>query len=161
IVLEPAFDWARGDRNESFNVAMICSNCEHVKIYIGERLAAEADPDRQTFPNLKYPPFVVNLRPAVGRGWGDLKIEGYIAGQKVMTKMMSGRGADAQLLMEPDDRELIGDGIDATRVVMKVTDEFGAVRPFANAAISFTLEGPGEIIGDNPFGLFGGVGAIW
>ena len=35
IVLEPAFDWSRGDRNESFNVAMVCSNCEHLKIYIG------------------------------------------------------------------------------------------------------------------------------
>jgi beta-galactosidase len=30
IVLEPAFDWARGDRNESFNVAMVSSNCEHI-----------------------------------------------------------------------------------------------------------------------------------
>jgi beta-galactosidase len=38
IVLEPAFDWARGDRNESFNVAMVCSNCEHIKIYIGNRV---------------------------------------------------------------------------------------------------------------------------
>jgi beta-galactosidase len=161
IVLEPAFDWSRGDRNESFNVAMICSNCEHVKIYIGDRLAAEADPDRQTFPHLAYPPFVVNIRQAIGRGWGDLKIEGYIGGQRVITKMMSGRGADRQLLVEPDDHELLGDGIDATRVVIKVTDEFGAVRPFANAAIAFAIEGPGEIIGDNPFGLFGGVGAVW
>src|SRR6266487_2813829 len=37
IVLEPAFDWSRGDRNESFNVAVVCSNCERVKIYMGER----------------------------------------------------------------------------------------------------------------------------
>jgi len=56
---------------------------------------------------------------------------------------------------------LIGDGIDATRVVLKVTDEFGAVRPFANAAISLSLQGPAEIIGENPFALFGGVGAVW
>ena len=48
-----------------------------------------------------------------------------------------------------------------TRVVLKVTDEFGAIRPFANAAIALTLEGPGEIVGENPFSLFGGVGAIW
>lgn len=161
IVLEPAFDWSRGDRNESFNVAMICSNCEHLKVYIGDRLVADADPDRQTFPNLTYPPFVANIRQGVGRGWGDLKIEGYIDGKKVITKMMSGRGVDQQFLVEPDDHELNGNGIDATRVVLKVTDEFGAVRPFANAAIAFTITGPGEIIGENPFGLFGGVGAIW
>jgi len=44
---------------------------------------------------------------------------------------------------------------------MKVTDEFGAVRPFANAAIALAIDGPGEIIGDNTFSLFGGVGAVW
>jgi len=161
IVLEPAFDWSRGDRNESFNVAMVCSNCDHLKIYIGDRLVAEVDPNRQDFPNLAHPPFVANLRQGVGQGWGDLKIEGYLGGKKVVTKMMSGKGVDQKLLVEPDDRELLGDGIDMTRVVMRVTDEYGAVRPFANAALTLHLEGPGEIIGDNPFGLFGGVGAVW
>ena len=67
--------------------------------------------------------------------------------------MLSGRGADRQLLVEPDDRELMGDGIDATRVVMKVTDEYGAVRPLANAAIVLSVTGPGEIVGENPFSL--------
>lgn len=161
IVLDPAFDWSRGDRNESFNIAMVSSNCDHLKIYIGERLVAEVDPDRQTFPHLKYPPFVTNIRDGVGRGWGDLKLEGYIDGRKVITKMLSGRGADRQLLVAPDDLELVGDGIDATRLVLKVTDEYGAVRPLANAAIALTITGPGEIIGDNPFSLFGGVGAVW
>ena len=161
IVLEPAFDWSRGDRNESFNVAMVCSNCEHIKIYIGNHLVAEVDPDTKNFGNLAYPPFVTNLRDGFRRGWGDLKIEGYIGGKVVITKMLSGKGVDQQLIVEPDDRELIGDGIDATRVVMKVTDEYGAVRPFANAAISLSIQGPAEIIGENPFALFGGVGAVW
>ncbi|HSQ23640.1 MAG TPA: glycoside hydrolase family 2 TIM barrel-domain containing protein [Pyrinomonadaceae bacterium] len=161
IVLEPAFDWSRGDRNESFSVAMICSNCEHLKIYIGNRLVAEVDPDRQNFGNLAHPPFVANIRDGLRGPWGDLKIEGYIGSKLVVTKMMSGKGVDQQLLVEPDDRELIGDGIDATRLVMKVTDEYKAVRPFANAAIVLSITGPGEIIGENPFSLFGGVGAVW
>ena len=72
--------------------------------------------------------------------------------------MMSGKGVDQKLLIEPDDHELIGDGIDATRVVLRVTDEYDAVRPFANSAIQLSIQGPGEIIGDNPFSLFGGVG---
>jgi beta-galactosidase len=93
--------------------------------------------------------------------WGDLKLEGYINGKKVITKMLSGRGADSQLHVEPDDLELMADGIDATRVVLRVTDEYGGSRPFANTAIGLTIEGPGEIIGDNPFSLFGGVGAVW
>jgi len=46
-------------------------------------------------------------------------------------------------------------------VVLRVTDEFGAVRRYSTAAIAFRLEGPAEIIGDNPFSLMGGCGAIW
>jgi len=93
--------------------------------------------------------------------WGDLRIEGYIQGKLVITKRLSGMGVDAKFLLVPDDAELLADGADSTRVVLRVTDEFGAVQPFANDAIKFELEGPGEIVGDNPFSLIGGTGAVW
>jgi beta-galactosidase len=64
-------------------------------------------------------------------------------------------------MLLPDDTELIADGADSTRVVLRVTDEFGAVQPFANDAIKFELEGPASLIGDNPFALIGGTGAVW
>ena len=44
---------------------------------------------------------------------------------------------------------------------MRVTDQFGNVRPYANDPVSFQLEGPGELIGENPFALVGGKGAVW
>ncbi len=46
-------------------------------------------------------------------------------------------------------------------MVLRVTDEFGAIRPFANDSIKLEIEGPAEIVGDNPFSLIGGTGAIW
>jgi beta-galactosidase len=161
-VLEPAFHWARGDRNRAFDVAMICSNCEQLKLYINEKQVAELEPDRKQFQYLTYPPFVIDLKEAIrSAGWGDLRMEGYINNQKVISKTLSGKGIDQQFYLQADDSELIGDGIDATRIVMRVTDEFGAQRPFAVGAISLTIEGHGEIIGDNPFVLIGGVGAVW
>ena len=93
--------------------------------------------------------------------WGDLRIEGYIGGKKVIEKTMSGRGVDQKFALIPDDTKLFADGADTTRVVLRVTDEFGAIRPFANDAVKFQLEGPAELIGDNPFGLIGGTGAVW
>jgi len=48
-----------------------------------------------------------------------------------------------------------------TRVVLAVTDEFGNLRPFATGAIQLSLTGPGEIVGENPFSLSGGAGAVW
>jgi beta-galactosidase len=46
-------------------------------------------------------------------------------------------------------------------VVLAVTDEYGNVRPFATGAIQLSLTGPGEIVGENPFSLSGGAGAVW
>ena len=160
IVLEPAFDWARGDENSTFTNALVCSNCEKLKYFIGERMIAEVEPDRKTYPNLKYAPFVANLAPAIGKGWEDLRIEGYIGGKKVIERKMSAKGVDQQFIVAADDRELDADGIDMTRVVFRVADEFGNTRPFAQAAIQFIVEN-GEIVGDNPFALVGGGGAVW
>ena len=47
-----------------------------------------------------------------------------------------------------------------TRVVLRVADEFGNIRPYANDPIAFKLDGPAELIGDNPFALIGGTGPV-
>ena len=160
IVLEPAFHWARGDESVGFSTAVICSNCEHVKLYIDDKLIAEADPDRSAFPHLRYPPFSINFGELFHH-WGDLKIEGYIGGRQVISRQFSGQAADRKLVVRPDDTTLLGDGADSTRVVLRVTDAFGAIRPFANDSVQLRIEGPAEIIGDNPFSLIGGTGAVW
>ena len=79
----------------------------------------------------------------------------------MISKTLSGRGVDMKFVLLPDDTTLMADGADTTRVVRRVTDEFGAIRTYANDPVSFTLEGPAELIGDNPFSLIGGTGAVW
>jgi beta-galactosidase len=160
VVLEPAFHWARGDESVGFSKAVVCSNCDHLKFYIGGTLVREADPDREQFRHLRYAPFVVPLGEFLDK-WGDLRIEGYIQGKQVIAKNYSGKGVDRRFDLLPDDGELMGDGADSTRVVLRVTDEFGAIRPLANDAVRIELEGPAEVIGDNPFSLIGGTGAVW
>lgn len=160
IVLEPAFHWARGDENIGFTTALVCSNCDHLKFYVDGKLLAEADPNRAEFAHLKYPPFAADLTNC-RENWGDLRIDGYIGGKLVISKTLSGSGVDRKFALLPDDTSLIADGADSTRVVLRVTDEFGAIQPFANDAIRLELVGPAEIIGDNPFSLVGGTGAVW
>jgi beta-galactosidase len=161
IVLEPGFFWSSGDHSTAggTGVVPICSNCEHLKFFVNGRLQMEADPDRKTYAHLKYPPFLVDLKDEPE--WGDLRIEGYIGGKLVKTVTMSGKGVDAALSVEPDDRELVGDGRDSTRVVLRLTDEYGMIRPMSTGAVQLTIAGPGEILGPNPFALSGGAGAIW
>jgi len=163
VVVEPAFNWSSGDHSTAGGpgIVPVCSNCEHLKVYIGGALHTEADPDRKTFAHLKYPPFMVDLSNLPLDPWGDLKIEGYIGGKLAITKTYSGKGIDAKLVVEPDDVTLLGDGSDVTRVLLRVTDDYGNTQQFASGAVSLTIDGPGEIIGENPFGLVGGAGAVW
>ncbi len=170
IVLEPCFQWsAKSDWTSGFGVrtvdgtlvtrnAVVWSNCDHLKFYVGDKMLAEADPDRVNFPNLPHPPFQVDLNRTPTQ---DLRIEGYLDGRRVIEKKYSSRGEEQQFLAVPDDMTLVADGADATRVVLKVADEFGNLLRYATAAIAFTIEGPAEIIGDNPFSLMGGCGAVW
>ena len=168
VVLEPAFHWARGDESVGFSKAVICSNCEHLKVFIRSAnkannewtLLAELDPDRTEFAYLKYPPFILDAGK-VRAGWGDLRIDGYLSGKLAISRSLSGRGVDRKFDIIPDDLILEANGADTTRVVFRVTDEYGAIRPYANDPIQFVLEGPATLIGDNPLSLVGGAGAVW
>jgi beta-galactosidase len=151
---------ARGDASVGFSKAVVCSNCEHIKFYIDDKLVAEVDPERKEFAHLRYAPFILEMSELFHK-WGELRLDGYIQGKQVISKRLSGTGVDTKFLLLPDDVELIADGADSTRVVLRITDEFGAVRPFANDAIKLEVEGPAEIVGDNPFSLVGGTGAVW
>jgi beta-galactosidase len=168
IVLEPAFHWARSDESIGFTKAVFCSNCDHLKLFVREDSVesnpwtpiAELDPERTEFSHLRYPPFILDLSK-FRSGWGDLRIDGYLGGKLVVSKTLSGSGVDRKFLLLPDDTTLMADGADTTRVVMRVTDEFGAARTYADDPVTFTLEGPAKLIGDNPFSLVGGTGAVW
>jgi beta-galactosidase len=166
VVLEPGFSWSIGDRSDygGHGEGVIFSNCDRLVVYIADELQAELAPDRNRFGNLPHPPFFFSALSGTApwrRVWGDIRIDGYLGGLKAASRTLSSKGVDQRFCVEPDDAELLGDGIDATRVVLRVTDEFGAPRPFATGVVAFEIEGPGEIVGENPFALFGGVGAVW
>src|SRR5580692_9774982 len=160
IVLVPSFHWARGDESVGFTKALVSSNCDHLKFYVSGTLVAEADPDRAQFAHLKYAPFTADLSH-IRASWGDLRIDGFIQGKLAISRTLSGKGIDQKFALLPDDTSLSADGADTTRVVFRVTDEFDAIRPFAADPIRFELTGPAELIGDNPFALIGGTGAVW
>jgi beta-galactosidase len=163
VVLEAGFFLSQGDRSAAGWVhrVPILSNCDHLKIYWVGELKQELDPDRKTYAHLKHPPFLMDLGELPLSPFGDLKIEGYIGGKLAKTLVLSSSGIDAAFKMVADDTELAGDGRDATRVVLTVTDEYGNIRPFSTVAVSLSLTGPGELIGENPLVLVSGAAAVW
>jgi beta-galactosidase len=78
-----------------------------------------------------------------------------------VSKRYSGDGADHEFVMLADDTELVADGADTTRVLLRMNDRYGAIRPFASDGITLELEGPAVLIGDNPATLIGGAVAVW
>ena len=162
IVVEPALHWAAGDAAGLLSQIVVCSNCEHLELFLGGKFLVEGGPDRKQFPHLAHPPFVfTELALDILQNWGDLRVEGYIGGKQVIVRNWSGRGLDQQFVLAPDDSQLLADGADCTRLVLRVTDEFGNVRPFAADAIRLELAGPAELIGETPCVLVGGIAAVW
>jgi len=163
-VIAPNFYWDFGSqtpRGPGKNVA-IFSNCERLELFINGQRHSALQPDATGYPHVKHPPFFADLE-LDGANHPELRIDGYLGSKLALTRSFSSDPARDQFIVQADDAELIGDGADATRVVFKVADQFGAERAFGGGTVTFEVSGPGTIVGDNPFPIAesGGVGAVW
>ena len=161
VVLEPAFHWAPSDAASGLDKVVFCSNCDHIKLYVRDHLIIEADPERTLFPHLRHAPFVFHIGDKLDDNWGSLRVEGYIGGKLAITKNYAGNDREQRFEVVADDKALLADGADATRVLLRVTDEYGNRRPFVDDPVSLRIEGPASIVGPSILSLAGGVAAVW
>ena len=158
-VIHPNFYWDFGPQTPQGpgTNAAIFSNCDRLQVWINDVPRANIRPERA-----KYPPSFVDLTWLAG-GRPELRLEGYLGDKLVITRSFSSDEGQDQFLLQADDVEIIGDGIDATRLMFGRVDKYGSTRPFADKEVSFQLQGPGVIVGDNPFQLAdsAGTGAVW
>jgi beta-galactosidase len=163
-VIAPDFHWDFGPASPSGpgQKAAIFSNCDRLELRINGKLHASLLPDREGYPHVQYPPFFADLS-LDGSAKPVLRIDGFMGKKRVLSRSFSSDATQDHLWLQPDDAELIGDGSDATRLVFRAVDQFGAPRPFAVGEVALQLIGPGVILGDNPFRWdeSGGVGAVW
>lgn len=166
IVLQPATHWTMGDRSGGGNNPLtVFSNCDEIEVMIGEIHVGKFTPDRENYPNLPHPPFIVNGLDKY-TAWGqrqfyNLHLIGYIDGKPVAEHRISSNQVPRKLVLTTDTDQLIADGADMTRLIFQVTDEFGNVQPYANKVVTFELEGQAELVGENPFPLIGGQAALF
>jgi len=123
---------------------------------------ASLRPDYAGFPNLRFPPFFADLK-LDGAAPKELRIDGYLGDKHVMSRLFSSEPMSDRLWLQADDTELIADGSDITRLAFAVVDKFGAPRAYAEGKVTLQTEGPGILVGDNPFDLSpsGGIGAVY
>ena len=96
-----------------------------------------------------------------GKHYRDLHIVGYKDGQAAAEQWIEADGVPKQLILRADDEQIHPDGADMTRLVFMITDKYGNRLPYSLAVVSFEIEGPGELIGENPFALVGGQAALY
>jgi beta-galactosidase len=163
-VIQPNFYWDFGPKSPAGpgDRAAIFSNCDQLELWLDGKLHASLKPDRQNYPHLAYPPFFADLS-LNGVGKPELRIDGFLGTKRLLSRSFSADTTHDQLWLNADDSELVADGSDATRLVFRAVDKFGAPRPFVSGEVNFELTGPAVIIGDNPFRWddSGGAGAVW
>ena len=163
-VIIPDFYWDFGPRASGGpgKNAAIFSNCERLELYVDGHPHSILRPDKTSYPNLKHPPFFADF-DIDGSSNPLLRIDGYIGNKLMLSRSFSSDRSHDRFFFEADDREINGDGSDATRLAFMVVDAFGTARLYGEGDVKFRIDGPGIIVGDDPFKLdeSGGVGAVW
>lgn len=77
---------------------------------------------------------------------GELKVIAYKNGKKFAEDRVRTTGNAAQLKLSSDRSVITADGDDLSFVTVTVTDQNGLLVPNAKNALSFSVEGPGEIV---------------
>jgi len=142
----------------------VFSNCDEVRliVYGKDTLLQKVPREKYDMPN---PPVTfknvfdfnqMRVYPYVEKQWQKVsfKAEGLINGKVVCTttKMPSRRSTKLKLTIDNEGQKLMANGSDFIPVICEVTDDEGNVRRLAKEKILFTVQGEGEIIGDDMIG---------
>ncbi len=164
-VILPVFFWDFGPGSPPHGPgaeAMIATNCERLEIYAGPEQVATGIPDHARFGGLAYPPVCTDLT-VNGSGLPELRIDGFLGGQLVVSARMSADPARDRLVLTADHESITADGTDTTRITFRALDAYGNQRPHVTGDVALQLTGPAILVGDNPFpfGEYGGVGGAF
>jgi beta-galactosidase len=133
--LLPHWNWP-GKRGQPVLVE-VYSNCKQVELFLnGDSLGRQ---EMKTNSVLRWQ---VNYQP------GALSAKGFdAAGNPIAETKMETTGDATQIQLTPDRKAINADGEDVAVYSVAALDGQGHFVPLANNQISFTVEGPGKIIG--------------
>lgn len=137
----------------------VYANGDEVELSLNGRSLGRRTPDRDArSTHLAHPPFTFTL-PAFEAG--ELKAVSFIKGAPVAEHRVRTPEAPARLALSIDEsgRPLAAGG-DLVFVYAAVVDAHGTVVPGNEHAVTFTLEGDAELIGDNPIRAEAGIATI-
>jgi beta-galactosidase len=139
----------------------VFSNCEEVRLLRDGRQIARQKPDAGY--RIAHPPFTFQIGRLLeqrstmymtgtdnsGAAPLELRAEGIIDGHVVATHVVRPPGKATRLHLEADlcGHHLAADGADWVRIYCRVCDAHGTVCPLNDDLITFSVDGPAQIIG--------------
>jgi beta-galactosidase len=130
----PHWNW-KGYEGKEINVTVF-SNCEQVEMFLNKKSLG-----KQTIPINGHLEWKVVYQPGV------LMVKGYKSGKEIITDKVQTTSDAAAVQLSADRNTINADGVDVSVITVKVNDKNGLMVPIADNQISFTLDGPGKIIG--------------
>jgi len=144
--------------------AAVFSNCQRVRLRQdvghGYKLVATQQPDTGfTTPKgewvnyaLRHPPFHFTVAPDAKA----LKAEGLTSGAVKATYEWKEAGAPVALQLEADRPSIVADGADLSRIIVTAIDKNGTAVDTCDVPVTFSIEGMGQLVGENPAKLRAG-----
>jgi beta-galactosidase len=132
--ISPHWNWI-GHEGREIPVT-VYSNCEQVELLLNAKSLGKKE-----MPLNGHLEWTVNYQP------GNLTARGF-KGNKLLLESNVETSGDAAIIQLIPDRTIVNaDGEDVSVITVQVVDRNGILVPNGNNSISFSLEGPGKIIG--------------
>jgi beta-galactosidase len=129
-------DWNRVGKEGQETKVTVYSNCEEVELLLNEKSLGKKE-----MPHNGHLEWMAKYQPGV------LAARGYKADKQVAECRIDSAGEAAAIMLIPDRNGIKADGEDVSVITVQVTDHHGVLVPNGSSTISFSLEGPGKIIG--------------
>lgn len=130
----PHWNW-KGKEGKEISV-WAYSNCDQVELFLNKKSLG-----KKPMPKNGHLEWTVKYTP------GILLAKGFKNGNEIIKNQIETTGIPAAIQLIPDRNSIKADGEDVSVITVRVNDNKGLNVPTANDEISFTLEGPGKIIG--------------
>jgi beta-galactosidase len=132
--LLPHWNWA-GREGQLIDV-WAYSNCDEVELFLNKKSLG-----RKPMPRNSHLQWAVPYAP------GTLEAVGYRQGKRIATDVVRTTGPAAAIALQPSKSSVQATREDVSVITVQLTDQHQRPVPTANQEITFSLSGPGRIIG--------------
>jgi beta-galactosidase len=130
----PHWNW-KGKEGQVIKV-WAYSNCDEIELFLNKQSLG-----KKAVPKNSHVEWVVKYQP------GILFAQGYKNGKKNISQKIETSGEAASVKLTADRETIKADGKDVSVITVLVNDKKGLLMPVSSNEVTFSIDGPGKIIG--------------